>query len=49
MKATRFTLAGILLFLSLIIPSGVLADGCPMPMCPTQQSCRGFVDATLQH
>ena len=48
MKTTRLTLAGILLFLSLIVPSGILADGGPLPLCPTGQNCRGFDASALQ-
>jgi hypothetical protein len=47
-KPSRLTVAAILLLLSLIVPSGILADGGPLPLCPTGQNCRGFVDATLQ-
>jgi hypothetical protein len=47
-KPSRLTLAAILFFFSLIVPTGIFADGGPLPLCPTGQNCRGFVDTTLQ-
>jgi hypothetical protein len=48
-KISRYFLAGVVCFW-LAVPTGLMADGNPFPICPNGQNCRALVDTntTLQ-